>query len=326
MSDSSTGLEVEGDLPETSAPVTDVKTDSSPSGGEDLISSVTEALKPSDKEASPVSGEGSADLAAPPASAEEPLGELTDQELARYGPKTQRRIRQLLDARLELNTEVEGLRPKAKSFEQIDEYIRTNRLSNEDFAVLLELGALSRNDPFKAYERFAAITVELAKVTGHQLPPELQERVNLGYLTEQDARSIVQNQQRANLAEQRAKEQAAQTTESQNRAAVQAHVQTCRQTANTWEAQRKSTDPDWTEKQDKIGQLIELEVYRNGYPRTQEEVVKMLEGFLKQVNTDMSRFKTPLREINPVTSSASPRAGKAEPQTLMDFVNAALDR
>lgn len=326
MSDSSPGVEIESDPLEVSASSDSTEASSPRDGGETLIDSVSEALKDSEAEKSPSSSTGAVDETASQRqpSAEDPLGEITDQELARYGPKTQRRIKQLLAARTELSSEVEGLRVKAQSFEKIDEYIRTNRLTNDDFAVLLEIGSLVRNDPFEAFKRFSAITAELAKVTGHELPPELAERVKLGYLAEQDAREIVQNRNRAALAEQRAQESRQQSQEDQTRQQVQSHVQTCRQTANTWESQRKSTDPDWNEKQGRISELIELEVYRNGYPQTQRAVVEMLDGFLKQVNGELARFKPPPREVRPTLGAYAQRPGYAEPKTLMEAIDAAL--
>lgn len=320
--------EAELDPVETSEP--DVTATSSPqetdNGGESLIDSVTEALKGSEEETSPDSDAGSETEPAQPTPAEDPLGEITDEELKRYGPRTQRRIRQLLDARSELNNEVETLRPKAQNFDKIDEYIRDSRISNEDFAVLLEIGGLVRNDPFKAYERLSAITAQLAKVTGHELPQDIQERVRLGYLSEEDARALVTSRNKAALVEQRAQEQTAQAQEEQRRSLVQAHIQTCRSTANTWEARHRASDPDWDQKQGRIGELIELEVYRNGYPPTQEQVVAMLDGFLKQVNGEFARFKPKPQTVRPTVGSASPRAGNAEPKTLMEAVEAALAR
>ncbi len=329
MTDSSSVAEldpVETSEPGDNSATSSTQAESDTSGGESLLDSVDEALKGSEVEASPDSGAGSETESAQPPPAEDPLGEITDEELNRYGPRTQRRIKQLLASRSELTAEAESLRPKAQSFDKIDEYIRQSRISNEDFAVLLEIGALVRNDPFTAYERLSAITAQLAKVTGHELPPDIQERVRLGYLSEEDARALVTSRNKAALVEQRAQEQTQQSQEEQRRTRVTAHVQTCRSTANQWEARHKATDPDWDQKQSRIGELIELEVYRNGYPPTQEQVVAMLDGFLKQVNGEFARFRPKPKEVRPTIGSASPRAGAAEPKTLMDAVNAALAR
>lgn len=334
MSDSSTDTEdlIDGGDPTAGTGAqTDGSATSSPQqedGGESLIDSVQEALKAGSKqEESLPSGTGSADPAAPTkeAAAEDPLGELTDEEMKRYGPKTQRRIRQLLGARTELTSQIEDLTPKAKAFDTIDQYIKTNGLTNEDVAVLLEIGALVRNDPFKAHERFSAITAELSKVTGHTLPPDLAERVRLGYVSEQDAREIVQARNKAALAERRVAETTERSQAEQQRQRVSGLVQMSRSTANEWESRHRATDPDWGMKQGRISELIRLAVYENGYPEHPEKVVQMLDGFLKQVNEEFARFKPPPREVRPVTGSAARTANSsAPPKSFMEVVERAL--
>jgi len=301
-------------------------------GGDSLLDSVQAALKDgSEPEKSPASEQGSAKSAetqsdADPAkagAAEDPLEEISEEELKRYGPKTQRRIRQLLGQRAEANSEIEKLRPKAAGYDQIEQFAKANRLSNDDLAVGYELMALTRNDPFKAWDRIQPIYAQLAEIVGHTLPKDVQERVNLGYLSAEDARQLVQSQRRADLAEGRAREQGESQQREQEAGRLRAHVDACRTTANEWESAKRGADPDWSEKQARIGELIELEVRRNGYPPTQAEVVKMLDGFLARVNKDFARFKPPVRAVTPVRGGASSDA-KAEPQTLQEAVDMAL--
>lgn len=302
-------------------------------GGDTLLASVEEALKASEPEKSPDSEADPTAKAVDPAKvdaegkpkapAEEPLGELTEDELRRFGPKTQRRMRQLLTQRAEANTELEKLKPRAESFDKIDQFVKSNRLSNADLAVIFEIGALVRNDPFKALEKLEPIYQQLQGMTGAKLPPDVQERVNLGYLTEADARELVKARKRVEHTEARTQEQTEQARETERRQAFTTHVNACRTTANKWESAKQSSDPDWNEKQSRIGELIELEVLKNGYPETQEGVVKMLDGFLTKVNAEFARFKPKPREVRPVIGSASSRA-TAEPKTLEEAVDRAL--
>lgn len=330
MSDSSSetiDALIEAD-PAEPAQQTDVSTtaDSSPAdGGANLLDSVTDALKDAKQEPSPSSGQGQTDPAAAPkaGTAEEPLGELTEQELHRFGPKTQRRIKSLLGDRAERDRRIEQLSPKAEQYERFEAYTRDNRLSPDDVATVFELASLIRNDPFKAWERVQAIQNGLAQVVGQVLPPDIQERVKLGYLSEQDGRELAAARSKAALTEAQSKEQAAQAREERERQTVHAHVESCRDTANSWETAKKVNDPDWNEKQARIGELIELEVHRNGYPKTKQAVVTMLDGFLDRVNKDFARFKPKPREVRPAVGSASSRA-TAQPKTLMEAVDAAL--
>src|SRR3546814_13873549 len=55
--------------------------------------------------------------------AEEELGDVTEEELSRYRPRTKRRIEGLLNERKALQEEAEQLRPRAQPFEDMVKYV-----------------------------------------------------------------------------------------------------------------------------------------------------------------------------------------------------------
>jgi len=301
-------------------------------GEKSLLDSVTDALGAREQEPSPSSERDPADPAAPQAvegeakvepNADDPLGELTDEELKRYGPKTQRRMRQLLQERGEERRKAEALSPKAEAYDKIAEYAKQNRLSHEDVGIVLELGALIRNDPEKAFERLTPIYRKLAENVGAVLPDDLQERVNLGYLTKEDAAELAKLRSTKSLTETKLKEQNEQTEQNRQRQQTEVHVNTCRTTANAWEAAKKGSDPDWNLKQEEIGRRVRLAVLEKGYPPTQDDVVKMLDGILKDVNDWLGRLRPRPTAKTPVIGTASSRSN-AEPRSALEAAELAL--
>lgn len=301
-------------------------------GEKSLIDSVTDALGAREQEQSPSSERDPADPAAPQAvegdakaepAAEDPLGELTDEELKRYGPRTQRRMKQLLQERGEARSKADALEPKAKAYDQIADFAKQNRLSSEEVGIVLELGADIRNNPAKAFERLTPIYRKLAETVGAVLPDDLQERVNLGYITKEDAAELAKLRSTTTLHEQRQKEQQQETEQEQRQRQQQAHVDECRKTANAWEAAKKGSDPDWNLKQEEIGRRLKLSLYEGGYPPTQEGVVKMLDGILKEVNDSFARFRPRPAEKRPVLGTASSRSN-AEPKSALEAAELAL--
>jgi hypothetical protein len=301
-------------------------------GEKSLLDQVQETLSGArEQEQSPSSERDPADPAAPQAvegaekapDATDPLGELTDEELKRYGPKTQRRIQQLLHKHTEERKKVEALEPKAKAFDQIDEFAKQNRLSHEEVGIILELGALIRNDKATAFERLTPIYRELAKATGAILPDDLQEKVSLGYLTREDAAELAKLRSTSQLTETKLKEQTEQTEQERRQQQTQTHVNECRTTANAWEAAKKGSDPDWNLKQDEIGRRLRLSVYENGYPDSQDKVVKLLDGILKEVNDSLARFRPKPARVQPVIGTASSRSN-AEPKSALEAAELAL--
>lgn len=301
-------------------------------GAKSLLDQVQESLTGArEQEQSPSSERDPADPAASQAvegadksvADTDPLGELTDEELKRYGPKTQKRMRQLLQERGDERKKVEALEPKAKAFDQIDEFAKQNRLSHEEVGIVLELGALIRNDPSKAFERLTPIYRKLAETVGAVLPDDLQEQVNLGYITKEAASELAKLRGTSHLNETRLKEQTERTEQERQQQQTQAHVNECRKTANAWEAARKGTDPDWNLKQEEIGRRLRLSVYENGYPDSQDKVVKLLDGILKEVNDSLGRFRPKPAEKRPVIGTASSRSN-AEPKSALEAAELAL--
>jgi hypothetical protein len=257
--------------------------------------------------------------------AEQELGELTEKELKTYAPKTQRRILSLLNQRGEYEKRATAAEAEAEVSRKITGFANEHGLSGEDVEGLLEIGALVRGDPFKAIERLTPIYSELLKRTGHVLPAEIQDRVKQGYITEEDARRLVAAETREVLAKERQEAMQKQADEDRLRGQAQAHVNDVKTVAADWEATRKRTDPDWSLKQPRVGELIELEVHRNGYPKSKADVVKMLDDIAKKVDEDTARFKPKPREVKPAQGGASSGA-TAAPKDVYEAVRRGLGK
>lgn len=295
-----------------------------------LLDSVKEAI--GSKEQTPGSRElDPADPAAPKVEgakapdAEAPLGELTAAELKAYGPKTQRRMSQLLEQRLAVSTEVEALRPKAQQFEKIEQFAKQNRLSMQDLEVLHEVGALIVGDPDKALERLRPIIAELEKQTGGVLPPDLQERVALGYISKQDAHELVATRNRLARNTEQTEAQKQEAAAAEQTRQFKATVDSATTVANEWEAARKGKDPDWPMKQSRIHERIKLAVYETGFPDTKAKVVTMLDGIYADVNKEFKGFAPKPKEVRVATGGASSRATSA-PTSALEAAKQALAR
>jgi hypothetical protein len=298
-------------------------------GEKSLLDSVTAALGSQEKGQSPSPERDPADPAAPQAvegqqpNADDPLGELTDEELKRYGPRTQRRIEFLLHKRKEAEQKAEVLEPKAKAYDQIADFAKQNRLTQDEVGIILELGADIRNNPEKAFERLTPIYRKLAESVGAVLPDDLQEKVDLGYMTKDSAAELAKLRSTTSRNEMRLKEQSEQTEQERQRQVDLAHVGECRKTANAWEAARKGSDPDWNLKQEEIGRRVRLAVLENGYPQSQDGVTRMLDGILTDVNSWLGRLRPKPVERRPVIGTASSRSN-AEPKSALEAAELAL--
>lgn len=317
--------------------VEDVSTaGSSTAGAEDgksYLDAISDALQKSGKSSDPENGEGSTAESTGAESEggdseddddEVPLGELTREELSRYTSKTRKRIKGLIAERDQYKGEIQSLQSDAAVTQKLIGFMDEKGITSEDVNAAFNIMALMRSDPAKAYEALTPIVLELQNQLGLTLPNDLQERVNLGYITREDAQALA----RARANEQRATRQAAEVTQrSQQRdeqQRVSEHVSTVSAKITEWETNWSKSDPDYKRKQPFVQDVIEKDILRNGFPRTVQDAIERAERAKKAVDERMrSLVPSQRREIRPETGAVSP-GGQAKPKSMEEAMAAAL--
>lgn len=253
--------------------------------------------------------------------------ELSADELKALSEKTQKRFSKLSKDLKATRVQVESLAPKAAEFDKIDTYVRNAGLSPQDVAGTLEIAALMKsNRPADALARLEPLVAQLRAQAGETLPAELQTRVDQGYLTEADAKTLAKAQAGERLATQRntalTEQQQADTRNQEFRTLTTNTVSK----VTSWEAQQASRDPDWHLKRDHVAKLVESEIKdksfqlgRRWFPNA-EEAIALSVAATKSVNDMAKKFAPRPQEIRPISNGgASPRS-TAVPQTMLDVV------
>lgn len=298
-----------------------------------MLDAVKAAVAP--KEASPTSEQGTPEAPKAPTDPKvqpESEDELSQEEFKQLSRKTQSRIKSFERKLTAKDQEISGLKTKADEFDKIETFVRNSGLTNEAVGATLQIAALMRSNPREALARLTPLVGQLQQIVGETLPPELAQRVQQGFLTEDDARALARSSADAALARRQAAEIAAQreveTTQRTQREATDATVGTI----ETWESNKAKTDPDWNLKRDEIAEQVELAIERENRRRqgldprspawfpTPEEAVKLSEDALGRVNDRMKRFTPTPRAINPVVPGAASNRNAAAPKTMLDVV------
>lgn len=252
--------------------------------------------------------------------------EMSEEEAKALSVRAQKRFSKLTKSLKVASAEVESLKPKALEYDKIDTFVRNAGLSPQDVAGTLEIAALLRSSPPQALARLLPIVASLQQMTGETLPAELQQRVDQGYLTEADAKTLAKAQADARFATQRTTaltEQ--QQTDARNREFKELTTNTV-SSVTSWEAQQAARDPDWHLKRDNVAELVELAIerktreLRRPYFPTADEAITLSADALKTVNDRSKRFGPRPQEIRPVLNGgASPRS-TAVPKNMLDVV------
>lgn len=329
MSDSSPTEQDTVPAPEVSDAST---TPAAPSTADQGVGSMLDAVKaataPEPKEASPASTttETTTDPASTKVEEERLPDDPSEDELRDQKPQTRKRIQQLLSDRESLRGRVAELEPRVREFDTMLEFVRQNDLSKEDLDAGFEIMSLLKREDYEgALQKLQPVLAQVYRAVGAVLPADLQEQVNLGYITEQHARDLVRSRVQAATASSRLQRTEQQAQEERQAAEVKALVQKAAGAATTWETQKRQSDPDWHLKADRIHELTRLEVYEKGYPQSEKHVVELLNGIYDRVTKEMRRFSPAPTAVKPATGTAAARTAP-EPKSMLDVVKMAAGR
>jgi hypothetical protein len=293
-----------------------------------MLDAVKAAIAPKDATPAPKSTDTPADGEDPDSKPAETAEDdaLSEAEVKALSARTQQRFSKLTKNLKAASAEVQSLKPKAEEFDKIDTFVRNAGLSPQDVAGTLEIAAMLRSSPANALARLEPIVAQLRSLIGETLPADIQQKVDQGYLTEADAKTLAKAQAGERLANQRT---TALTEQQQAHARDQEFRTLTTDTVSkvtSWEATQAARDPDWHLKRDNVAELVELAIERKTrelkrpYFPTAAEGIQLSTDALKTVNARFKSFGPRPTAITPISNGgASPRS-TAVPKTMLDVV------
>lgn len=314
------GTESQGAVETPTTPVGDAG-DKSPSSILDAVMRGINADKAA-TEGSPNSENPGSDV---PDAEDQPLpDEVTADELNRYHSRTRRRIQQLLDKNKATSTEVGQLKPLAEQAQRINQFVQASGLTFEEVNSGFELMALMKSDPFSAREKLQPIWDTLNKLCGHELPPELQQKVDQGYVDEATARELAQNKARAHIATNANKRTADTIQQARQQAALQQFMGNASSAIKTFEENWKRSDPDHSVKLPLVKREFELSLSRLAQqgkaPKTPAEVVQVIEDAKKAVEGELKRILPRREAISPLPTGGVTTNGNPKPRSMAEAI------
>jgi hypothetical protein len=249
----------------------------------------------------------------------------TPEEMKGFTPNAQKRIRQVIQQRNELRTEIDTLRPAAENYAQIQSWLTENKITGEDYQTLLGVGAALRKGDYQQFLEGIAPYVQVAQeALGLRLPAELREQVEAGVMPEEAARELVQTRHKAAMAQQQVQEfTQTQQAETQQRQAVE-----IKSAIDAWDADLKAKDPDYAAKAPVVQRFAQAIIAERGIPKSSQQALEWANEALEQVNNTFSQFRPAPKPTAPrPSSSGQPSSGAvAEPRNLMEAALQGLAR
>lgn len=240
-------------------------------------------------------------------------------------PRFQRIIRQ----RATYKEQAARYEQDAQRYRNVQTFLDTHGVNAEEAASALQIAALIKTDPHKAWEALKPIAEQLLTQIGGILPPDLVQRVNAGELTEGAARELSKARAAAEVARKQISfdQQLRQTREQQER------VSAVQSAAATWEAERRERDPNYAQKVPLLEREILFLQRNEGMPTTPEGVKAQLAKAYRTVNQQFTAAKVaspvaaaPERkpEVKPVRSGGVASDGaRPKAKSVLDIVKMA---
>lgn len=239
------------------------------------------------------------------------------------------RFKQVIRERNEYRNMAEEYRPHAEEYRKIESFMEHSKLAPQEVAQGFEIMALMKSDPFAARDRLMQYIQVLNEVTGNSgLPPDLEQDVARGYLSEQRAREVAQLRYRNQFSEQAKQEALIRQQEAQAQQAYSMNIESQRQAVNAWEAEISKRDPDYPSIQSALRKEVTLLGLQNR-PRNPEEAVSLVKQAYENVKQEQRRWLRSARpsvrqSVDSSMAGNSPSA-RPEPKSFLDAVLQAVD-
>jgi hypothetical protein len=264
--------------------------------------------------ASPAEGEETGQSAGEDASKKEQDNEeFSDVPFAKHP-----RFRELLRQRKEFQAD-------AVRYHNVSRFIEDNGLKAEDAAEALTVAALAVRDPKAAWERLRPWVQNLLVAAGEVLPQDLGQRVQNGELSQEAAMELSRSRAQVQAAEFRGtfEQQQAERRQQQERAT------SIVSTAESWEADRRTKDPNFEAKLPDLQREIAWLHSTEGRPDSAAGVTDQLKRAYEAVNQRFRPAIPPPRRqaTRPVTGGQVSSSG-AQPvyNSTLDIVRAHSSR
>lgn len=246
-------------------------------------------------------------------------------ELKAWKPKTRERFEKLQAKYRDASERLEKAETEAGLYRQFTDFLDTNGVTRDEANELFNIGALMKNDPFKALELITPYYNGLLEVTGNIIPPDLTQQVNAGYMTQAAAVELSRARAQGRVLpaiQQQVQQRQEVRQQGQNHAAMTGAI-------TTWEQNWSKSDPDYNVKKDRVLDRLELTLARAArtrtLPQTAEQAVALAEKVRKEVETEL-RQSRPRKPVSTVDGGNANSAHLPEPKDTRDVIRRTLNQ
>jgi hypothetical protein len=219
--------------------------------------------------------------------------------------------------------EYEPLKADAGHYQSIVGYMGSNNLSMTEVNTGFEIMATMKNDPLRCLELLRPYYQHLQQFAGEILPDDLAGKVESGDVEEAIARQAAAHRHQAEFERQKRAEVEQRQSHDQQRQAQEQAAGQIMGALTQWEAQVKSSDPDYAKKEDFV--IAELKaVHLSRPPRSAQEAVANAKAAYEKVNGRLAAMRPAPTPAVPVSSASSITGAREQPKSALEAAKQGL--
>lgn len=249
-------------------------------------------------------------------------------ELKAWKPKTRERFEKLQAKHRDVSERLVRAETEAGLYRQFTDFLDTNGIAQDEANKLFNIGAMMKNNPVKALELITPYYSQLLEITGQILPPDLQQQVQSGYLTQAHAVEISRGRAQQRLTPVIAQEQQ-QRQQQQVVRQQQGNVASMQSAVAAWEQKWSSSDPDYSVKKDRVLDRLELTLARAArsgqLPQNAEQAIKLADKVKAEVEAEFRQTKQ-RKPVSTIDGNNSGSQHQPEPKDTRDVIRRTLSK
>jgi hypothetical protein len=208
------------------------------------------------------------------------------------------RFKELVEQKNQFKEETESMKQQIAELENKAQYF--DALGENNLTEYAEFIRKSHDDPMEAIKQIQPMLNDLAERAGLRLSPEIQQKVEEGELTREEALERQKLMAENNTLKQKQELQA----QVQQQAVQEAQKQELVKAAVNWEAAKKNSDPDYQQVQKVFSDVVRADFTKNGWPE-KAQVSERLQSLYDSVKGALGSRKHEEKKV--VKGSPTPK-------------------
>jgi hypothetical protein len=226
----------------------------------------------------------------------------------------------------EYETELQVTRDAQSRLDSLQTFVRTNGIEPENITVAFDMMArLAKGDHAGFLDAIQPFVDAAMQASGRAIAPDLQAKVDDGYMSEEAARELTATRIRAQSAEGKVQRVEKDNQARETAAQGNAHITAIANAVNAREAEIRASDPDYDSKSQAVREYMERMLKRGARPKDGKDAVEFVNEAYAFATSTVKPAAPAAKEAPRRPNSSTPARGGASPSNVHDAISGALE-